>query len=74
MGRRGLAESFLALVDNRFRPDGLYLLHEPGAALSVTGNLALLRRMSELVADRSPLIVATQSPILTGCSRQPSTS
>jgi predicted ATPase len=32
----------------------------------VTGNLALLRRMDELVADGSQFIVATHSPILMG--------
>jgi hypothetical protein len=35
-------ESFLALAANRFGADGLYLLDEPEAALSVTGALALL--------------------------------
>jgi predicted ATPase len=63
---RSHGESFLALVNNRFGRDGLYLLDEPEAALSVTGNLALLRRMGELVADGSQFIVATHSPILMG--------
>ena len=35
-------ESFLALAANRFGADGLYLLDEPEAALSLTGALALL--------------------------------
>ena len=43
----------------------LYLLDEPEAALSVTGNLALLRRMRELVEEQSQF-VATHSPILMG--------
>ena len=35
-------ESFLALAANRFAGEGLYILDEPEAALSVTGALALL--------------------------------
>lgn len=57
-------ESFLALVNNRFEPDGIYLLDEPEAALSVRGQLALLRRMFDLVNTGAQFIVATHSPIL----------
>ena len=35
-------ESFLALATNRFAGEGLYILDEPEAALSVTGALAVL--------------------------------
>ena len=59
-------ESFLALVNNRFGPRGLYILDEPEAALSIPGNLALLRRMHELTRDGSQFLVATHSPILMG--------
>ena len=59
-------ESFLALVNNRFRGGGLYLLDEPEAALSVRGCLALLVRMRELVEDGSQFVVATHSPLLLG--------
>ena len=51
---------------NRFGADGLYLLDEPEAALSLRGYLALMRRMHELVAGGSQFIVATHSPILLG--------
>jgi predicted ATPase len=63
---RSHGESFLALVQHRFAPHGLYILDEPEAALSVTGNLALLRRMAELVEDGSQFLLATHSPILMG--------
>ena len=63
---RSHGESFLALANNRFSGNGLYVLDEPEAALSVTGNLALLHRMADLVADGSQFIVATHSPILMG--------
>jgi predicted ATPase len=50
---RSHGESFLALVINRFGPDGLYLLDEPEAALSPQGQLTFLRRMHDLVEDGS---------------------
>jgi len=57
-------ESFMALVMHRFGGDGLYILDEPEAALSPTRQLALLRRMHELVQNNSQFIIATHSPIL----------
>ncbi len=59
-------ESFMALVENRFGPRGLYLLDEPESALSPTRQLRLLRRMHELVRQGSQFIVASHSPILLG--------
>jgi len=59
-------ESFLSLVLERFGPRGLYVLDEPEAALSVHGQLALMRRMHELVELESQFVVATHSPILLG--------
>jgi predicted ATPase len=61
---RSHGESFLALANHRFSGDGLYLFDEPEAALSPHGLLALMRRMSELVAERSQFVIATHSPIL----------
>lgn len=57
-------ESFFALVMNRFRGSGLYLLDEPEAALSPAKQLQMLRRIRELVLQESQFIVATHSPIL----------
>jgi predicted ATPase len=58
-------ESFLALVNERFGKDGLYLMDEPEAALSPQRQLALLAAFDRLAQqDRSQLIVATHSPIL----------
>jgi predicted ATPase len=59
-------ESFLSLVMNRFGPDGLYVLDEPEAALSLRGCLALIRRMHDLVEEGSQFIVATHSPVILG--------
>jgi len=63
---RSHGESFIALVQHRFGPQGLYVLDEPEAALSLRGNLALMRRMHDLVAEGSQFIVSTHSPILLG--------
>ena len=57
-------ESFLAVMVNRFGPDGLYLLDEPEAALSTQNCLTALRRIHELVCAGSQLIIATHSPII----------
>jgi predicted ATPase len=59
-------ESFLALIINRFRGNGLYLLDEPEAALSPQRQLSLLIRIKQLVDMNSQFIIATHSPILLG--------
>jgi len=59
-------ESFLDIAVNRLGPRGLYLFDEPEAALSVNGQLALMRRMHELVEEHSQFVIATHSPILLG--------
>jgi predicted ATPase len=63
---RSHGESFIALVQHRFGPKGLYILDEPEAALSLRGNLALMRRMHDLIAEGSQFIISTHSPILLG--------
>jgi predicted ATPase len=57
-------ESFLAVLVNRFGPQGFYLLDEPEAALSAQNCLTFLRRVHELVQDGSQLVIATHSPII----------
>ena len=57
-------ESFLAVMINRFGPDGLYLLDEPEAALSTQNCLTCLRLIHDLVTDGSQFIIATHSPII----------
>lgn len=59
-------ESFMSLFMNRFRGDSLYILDEPEAALSPMRQLAMLRRMNQLVRRSSQFIIATHSPILPG--------
>lgn len=57
-------ESFLALINQRFGGDGLYILDEPEAALSPMRQMALLARIHQLVAQRSQFFIATHSPML----------
>lgn len=58
-------ESFWALLDTRFRGDGLYFLDEPEAALSPLRQLAAIARIHQLVKyGNSQLVIATHSPIL----------
>jgi predicted ATPase len=59
-------ESFLDIAVNRLGPRGFYLFDEPEAALSVNGQLALMRRIHELVEAKSQFVIATHSPILLG--------
>lgn len=61
---RSHGESFLDLVTHRFGPNGLYLLDEPEAALSVRGCMAVLARLAELAVQGCQIVVATHSPIL----------
>lgn len=60
-------QSFLALAANRFAGNGLYLLDEPEAALSVTSLLALLAIIVRAAEDGAQFVIATHSPILLAC-------
>jgi len=57
-------ESFLALFQNRFVPDGVYLLDEPEVPLSPLRQLVLLSMLKNMVANNAQFIIATHSPIL----------
>lgn len=61
---RSHGESFLAFFQNRFVPDGLYLLDEPEAPLSPIRQLALIAMLKKMVTQNSQFIIATHSPIL----------
>lgn len=64
MHEQSHGESFLALANNRFGADSLFVLDEPEAALSVTSQLALISVMHRSAATGSQFIVSTHSPIL----------
>lgn len=58
-------ESFLALFQNRFVPNGLYLLDEPEAPLSPMRQLALVALVCRCVAEQgAQFLIATHSPII----------
>ena len=57
-------ESFLALLINKFRGKGMYILDEPEAALSPTRQMTIVSRIHELVEQGSQFIIATHSPII----------
>ena len=57
-------ESFMALVENRFFGNGLYILDEPEAALSPMRLMELLCHIKKLVDNHSQFIISTHSPIL----------
>lgn len=62
--RQSHGESFLALVQNRFSGNGLYILDEPEAALSPLRLLTLMGEIDILVKNNSQLLIATHSPML----------
>ena len=57
-------ESFLALVENRFSGDGLYILDEPEAALSPMRMLRMMVSIRELAKAGAQFLISTHSPIL----------
>ena len=59
-------ESFLALAEDNFRPNGLYFLDEPEAALSPQRQLAYLREIYLCANKGAQFIIVTHSPILLG--------
>ncbi|HEX8404813.1 MAG TPA: AAA family ATPase [Duganella sp.] len=61
---RSHGEAFMAVLLNKFKGDGLYLLDEPEAALSPNRQLAALSAIHQLVGQNSQFIIATHSPIL----------
>jgi predicted ATPase len=60
-------QSFLSLAANRFGGEGLYVLDEPEAALSVSGALALLAIVARAAREGAQFVIATHSPILLAC-------
>ena len=57
-------ESFLALIENRFSPDGLFILDEPEAAVSPMRMLRMMADIHSLAEQGAQFIISTHSPIL----------
>ncbi len=63
---RSHGESFLAMAQSNFKPNGVYLLDEPEAALSPQRQLTLLLEIVTCARAESQFIIVTHSPILLG--------
>ncbi len=61
---RSHGESFIALFQARFVPNGLYLLDEPEAPLSPLRQLTFLSLLKQMVEQNAQFIIATHSPII----------
>jgi predicted ATPase len=61
---RSHGEAFMAVLAEKLRGDGIYLMDEPEAALSPSRQLAALRAIHQLVEGASQFVIATHSPIL----------
>jgi predicted ATPase len=61
---RSHGEAFLAIVQNRFTDESLFIMDEPEAALSPLRQLTLLKEIDLLVSRGCQFIMATHSPIL----------
>ena len=57
-------ESFMALAENKFYGQGLYILDEPEAALSPMRLMKLMCIIDRLAKEKSQFIISTHSPIL----------
>ncbi len=64
--RKSHGESFLAIVQKHFRPEGLYILDEPEAALSPQRQLTLLMEINRLAEQGAQFLIVSHSPILLG--------
>lgn len=63
---RSHGESFLTVAQKHLKPNGLYFLDEPEAALSPQMQLTLLMEIYECVRHGAQFIIVTHSPILSG--------
>lgn len=64
--KKSHGESFLAIAQKHFRPNGLYFLDEPEAALSPQRQLTLLMEIDRCAKEESQFVIVTHSPILLG--------
>lgn len=62
--KRSHGESFLAAVQEHFRPNSFYLMDEPEAALSPQRQMTMLMEIVRCAEEGSQFIIATHSPIL----------
>ncbi len=61
---RSHGEGFLEFFQQRFVPNGLYLLDEPEAPLSPQRQLTLISLIKHMLTQHAQFIIATHSPLL----------
>ena len=64
LARSSHGEGFLHIFRERLRPQGLYLLDEPEAALSPMRQLSLLALIKDMATRGAQFVIATHSPII----------
>ena len=62
--KKSHGESFLTIINEYFKSDGLFFLDEPEAALSPQRQMTLLLKIAESVRDNSQFFIVTHSPVL----------
>jgi predicted ATPase len=61
-------QGILSYFSGRFQVKGLYFLDEPESALSPASQIAFLRLLQQIAAERqAQFVIATHSPILLAC-------
>lgn len=61
---RSHGQQFIHAANEKIQPGGLHLMDEPEAALSVTGQLSMLRRIHDVQDQSGQFVIATHSPVL----------
>ena len=62
--KKSHGESFLTIINEYFKSDGLFFLDEPEAALSPQRQMTLLLKIAESVRENSQFFIVTHSPVL----------
>ena len=62
--KKSHGESFLTIINEYFKSNGLFFLDEPEAALSPQRQMTLLLKIAESVRDNSQFFIVTHSPVL----------
>ena len=62
--KKSHGESFLTIINEYFKSDGLFFLDEPEAALSPQRQMTLLLKIAESARDNSQFFIVSHSPVL----------
>ena len=62
--KKSHGESFLTIINEYFKADGLFFLDEPETTLSPQRQMTLLLKIAESARDNSQFFIVTHSPVL----------